>query len=85
MPKIDSKVVTDLSVFKIGGWNELQPIDQKLLENFIEENLPWLLVGIPGRDPFLVTHYLEIRSETSHQQRKKLMSLREGLRVMIQC
>ena len=45
--------------------------------------MPWFLVGIPSRDPFLVTHYLEKRSENSDQQQKKLMSLREGLRVMI--
>ena len=55
--KIDPKVVTDLARFQIGGWNELQPIDQKSLEKFIEENMPWLLVGIPSRVPFLVAHY----------------------------
>ena len=32
--KIDPKVVMDLSIFKIGGWNSLQPINQKLLEFF---------------------------------------------------
>ena len=26
--KIDPKVVMDLSIFKIGGWNSLQPINQ---------------------------------------------------------
>ena len=30
--KIDPKVVMDLSIFKIGGWNSLQPIKQKLLK-----------------------------------------------------
>ena len=55
--KIDPKVVMDLAIFQIGGWNEVQPIDQKSLENFIDENMPWLLVGIPSRDPFLVAHY----------------------------
>ena len=30
--KIDPKVVVALSIFKIGGWNSLQPIDQNLLE-----------------------------------------------------
>ena len=29
--KIDPKVVMDLSIFKIGGWNNLQPINQNLL------------------------------------------------------
>ena len=27
--KIDPKVVMDLSIFKIGGWNNLQPSNQK--------------------------------------------------------
>ena len=40
--KIDPKVVMDLSIFKFGGWNSLQPINQKLLEEFIDENEPWL-------------------------------------------
>ena len=83
--KIDPKDVMDLSIFKIGGWNELQPIGRNSLGKFIDENWPWLLVGIPSRDPFLVTHYLEKRSESSDQHMKKLMSLPEGLRVMIQC
>ena len=34
--KIDPKVVMDLSISKIGGWNSLQPINQKLLVEFIE-------------------------------------------------
>ena len=75
----------DLSIFKIGGWNNLPPINQKLLEAFIEENEPWLLIGIPSRDPFVVTQYLERHSVTSDQHMKKLMSLREGLHVMMQC
>ena len=45
----------------------------------------WLLTGIPNRDPFHVTHYLERDSVSSDQHMKNLMSLREGLRVMIQC
>ena len=36
--QIDPKVVTDLSIFKIGGWNSLQPNNQTLLEIFIDEN-----------------------------------------------
>ena len=56
--KIDPKVVMDLSIFKFGGWNSLQPSIQNLFE-FIDENEPWLLIGIPSRDPFLVTQYLE--------------------------
>ena len=47
--KIDPKVVMDLSMFKIGGWISLQPINQKLLEEFMDEKEPWLLIGIPSR------------------------------------
>ena len=53
--KIDPKVVMDLYIFKMGGWNSLQPINQILLEELTDENEPWLLIGIPSRDPFLVT------------------------------
>ena len=38
--KIDPIVVMDLSIFKMGGWNSLQPSNQKLLEEFIDENEP---------------------------------------------
>ena len=77
--KIDPKVVTDLSMFKIGGWNSLQPINQNLLEVFIDENEPWLLIEIPSRDPFLLTQHLERHSVSSDQHMKKLMSLRENM------
>ena len=83
--KIDPKVVMELSILKIGGWNSLQPINQNLLEGFIDENETWLLVGIPSRDPFLVTQYLERHSLGSDQHMKKLMSPCEGLHVMMQC
>ena len=83
--KFDPKVVMFLSIFKIGGWNSLQPSNQTLLEEFIDENEPWLLIGIPSRDPFLVTQNLERHSARSDQHMKKLMSLREGLHVMMQC
>ena len=43
------------------------------------------LIGSPSRDPFLVTQYLERHSVSSDQHMKKLMSLREGLHVMMQC
>ena len=75
----------DLSVFGISGWNSLQPSNQKLLEEFADENEPWLLIGIPNRDPFFVTQYLGRHSVSSHQHMKKLMPLREGLHVMMQC
>ena len=77
--KIGPKVVMDLSIFDIGGWNSLQPINQKLLEEFVDENEPWLLIGIPSTDP------LERHSVSSDQHMKILMSLREGLHVMMQC
>ena len=80
--KIDPKVVMDLSIFKIGGWNSLQSIGGNLLEEFSDENEPWLLIGIPSR---VVTQYLERHSVSSDQHMKKLMSLREGLHAMMQC
>ena len=33
--KIDPRVVMDLSIFKVGGWNSLQPIDHNLLEGLL--------------------------------------------------
>ena len=60
-----------------------KPSNRKLLEEFIYENEPWLLI-VPSRDPFLVTQYLERHSESTDQHTKKLMSLREGLHVMLQ-
>ena len=79
--KIDPKIVTDLSMFRLGGWNSLQPIKQKLLEEFIDDNEPWLLIGVPSRGPFLVTHYLQRHFVSSDQHVKELMPLREGLHV----
>ena len=57
----------DLSIFKIGGWNRLQPINQKLLEKFIDDNEPWLLIGNPKQsstlcDPVLGKTLCEFRS-----------------------
>ena len=63
----------------------MQSINRNLLEESIDENEPWLLIGIPSRDPFLVTQYLERHSVSSVQHMKKLMSLREGLYVLMQC
>ena len=53
--QIDPKVVMDLFS------------NQKLLAEFIDVNEPWLLIGIPNRDPFFVTQYLERRSVSSDQ------------------
>ena len=83
--KIDPKVVMELSTFKIGGWNNVQPSNQNLLEAFMGEMEPWLLIGIPNRAPFFVTQYLERYSARSDQHMKKWMSLREGLHAMMRC
>ena len=85
--KIDPKVVMDLSKFKIGGWIQFAAQQPKIVwKNLLmRTNLGWLLIGIPSRDPFLVTQYLERHSVSSDQHMKKLMSLREGLHVMMQC
>ena len=83
--KIDPKVVMDLSTFKIGGWNILQPRNRQLLEEFIEENEPWLLIIVPSKDSFFVIRYLERHLESSIQHVKELMPLREGLHERMQC
>ena len=57
--KIDPKVVMDLSVFKIGGWNILQSSNRKLSEEFINENEPRLSIRIPSRDSCFMIQYLE--------------------------
>ena len=75
----------DLSIFKLGGWNSLQPSNQNLLEKFIDESEQWLLIGIPNRDQFLVTQYLERHFVSSDQHMKELMPLRECLHVTTQC
>ena len=77
--KIDPKFVMDLFIFKVDGTNYSPAIKSHW------KSSPWLLVGIPSGDPFLATHYMEKRSESSDQHKKKLMSLREGLRAVIQC
>ena len=75
----------DVQISALRGWNSLQPMNQNLLEEFIDKSEPWLLIGIPSRDPFFVTQFLERHSVSSDQHMKKLMSLREGLPVMMQC
>ena len=68
--KIDPKVEMDLSTLKIGGWSSLQPSNRKLLEELIDENEPWLLIGIPSRDAFLMTQYSERHCVSSDQHVK---------------
>ena len=50
--KTDPKVVMDLSILKIGGWHTLQPGNNHFLEQFMDENEPWLLRRIPNREIF---------------------------------
>ena len=83
--KIDQKVVMDLSMFLIGGWYILQPINQKMLVFFFDENELWFLIGIPSREPLFVTHYSGRHSVSSNLHMKKLMSIREGFHLMMQC
>ena len=83
--KIDPKVVMDLSIFNIGGWNSLQPNNRKLLEEVIDKNEPWLLIGIPSRDSFLMIEYSEPHLVSSDQHMKELVPLREGLHAGMQC
>ena len=76
----------DGSVHIQNWWMEQSATQQsKFVGRFFDENEPWLLMGIPSRDSFLVTLYLERHSVSSDQHMKKLMSLREGLHVMMQC
>ena len=83
--KNDPKVVMDLFIFKIGGWNILQHSNRKLLEEFINENELWLLIRVPSRDSFLMIQYLERHFVSADPNVKELMPLREGLHEMMQC
>ena len=49
--KIDPKVVMDLSIFEVGGWNNFQSSSQHLSKQFMDDNEPWLLVGIQRSIP----------------------------------
>ena len=66
--KIDPKVVMDLSTFKIGGRNILQTRNRKLLEEFMNEKEPWLLIRIPSKDSFLMIRFLERRPASSDRE-----------------
>ena len=43
----------DLSIFKVGGWDNLQPSNQEMLEEFIDENYLWLFVGRNSKQRFI--------------------------------
>ena len=47
----------DLSIFKIGGWNNVQRSHQHLLEEFIDENQPRLSIRNLSRDSFFMTGF----------------------------
>ena len=78
MPKLTRRLWWISPHSKLVDGTILQPSNRMILEEFIDENEPWLLIGIPNRDPFLETQYLERTSAGSDQHIKKLMSLREG-------
>ena len=61
------------------------PVIRICWRKFVDKNEPWLLIGIPSRDPFLVMRYLEKHTESSDQHTKKLMPLRQGLHLMMPC
>ena len=82
---IDPKVEMDLSIFEIGGRNILQPINQNLLGEFIDENEPWWLIGIPSKDLFLRVQCMEQHFVRTDLNVNELMPVREGLHVMMQC
>ena len=57
--RIDPKVLMDLSIFKIGGWNLSHTSNQHLLESYMDGNEACLSIGIPNRGPFFVTQDME--------------------------
>ena len=59
-------------------------VAETTLEKFKDENVPWLLIGIPNRDPFFARQYLERHFASSGQRMKKFTSLFECLHVMMQ-
>ena len=83
--KIDPKVVMDLSVFKIGGWNILQSSNRKLSEEFINENEPRLSIRIPSRDSCFMIQYLEQPFVCDNLNVKESKPICEDLHEMMQC
>ena len=67
------------------GWNILQHSKRKLLEEFINENEPWLLIRTLSRDSFLMMQYLERHFVSADPNVKELMPPSEGLHEMMQC
>ena len=82
---IDPKVVMDLSVFKIGGRNILQPSNRKLSEECINENEPRLKIRIPSRDSFFMIQYLEQLLVCDDLNVKESKPICEDVHKMMQC
>ena len=83
--KIDQKVVMDLCIFEIGGWNILPLSNPKLSEEGIEENDPKLLsIKIPSGDFCSTMQYLERQLMCDDPNVKGSKSLREGLHETMQ-
>ena len=51
----------------------------------MDENEPWLLIGIPNVGPFILCDRIPGETLCSDQHMEKLMSLLEDLHVMMQC
>ena len=83
--KTDPKVVMDLSVFKIGGWNVLQSSNRKLSEECINENESRLSIRVPSRDSFFMMHYLEQPFVCDNRNVKEPKPICEDFHEMMQC
>ena len=51
-----------VNIQKFADGTVCNPATKKWLEEFMDENEDWLLIGISSRDPFCVTQYLERHS-----------------------
>ena len=70
---IDPKVVMDLSTFKFGGWNILQPSDRKFSDEGIEENdSKLLLIRIPNRDSLFMMHIVRNNFSCDNLKRERI-------------
>ena len=80
--KIDPKVVMELSM--LNNW--WHPRNQILLEGFMDENEPWLLLGIPNRDrSILCDTVLGKTLSECRSTHEEIDVTRESLHVMMQC
>ena len=63
----------------------MQLFNQQMLEEFSDVNELWLLIGIPNRDPFFVTQYLNRHCEFRSAHEELDGNFFEVLHVMMQC